>query len=138
MSCRIYISALLTCIIFKKYKLTHLAWIQQVQLFGKKKKQKSRLLHFQSSDGFQLLKMLREMLKEFFFLIVFIFRFSGCNVLDFDDWSADDNALFPTIPIAAPWSEDEQCRRDSRLLMTHLKNKTYWAVQSKFCENLML
>lgn len=72
------------------------------------------------------------MLRIFIGVVIFIFRVADSSDLDYDDWSVDDNALFPAVPIAAPRSENQQCREDSRLLMAHLKNKTYWAMQSKF------
>lgn len=50
----------------------------------------------------------------------------------FQEWVLDDrNSLYPTLPIAAPVSKNEQCRKDSQLLISHLANKTLWALQSK-------
>ncbi|KAJ9599427.1 hypothetical protein L9F63_010096 [Diploptera punctata] len=37
--------------------------------------------------------------------------------------------LYPSLPIAAPWSDNENCRNDSRLLLRALNNFTLWAVQ---------
>lgn len=70
-------------------------------------------------------------------LLLILFSIFGLSIssdgeVNFDDWSIDELALFPSVPIAAPWSEDEKCREDSRKLMINLKNKTFWAMQSKF------
>lgn len=55
------------------------------------------------------------------------------NESDFSDsWVLSEFSLFPTLPIALPYSPDEQCREDSRKLILNLKNRTFWAIQSKF------
>lgn len=57
----------------------------------------------------------------------------GMSGNGYQSWIWDfKNNLFPTLPIAAPWSEDKYCRDDSRLLVENLKNNTLWAMQSKF------
>jgi hypothetical protein len=50
-------------------------------------------------------------------------------------WQWDDTVpvLYPSLPIAAPLSENESCRNDSRILLRALNNFTLWAVQSKSC-----
>jgi hypothetical protein len=46
-------------------------------------------------------------------------------------WGDTVPVLYPSLPIAAPLSENQSCRNDSRLLLQALKNFTLWAVQSK-------
>jgi hypothetical protein len=46
-------------------------------------------------------------------------------------WGDTVTALYPSLPIAAPFSENESCRNDSRMLLHALNNFTLWAVQSK-------
>jgi len=46
-------------------------------------------------------------------------------------WSDTVPVLYPSLPIAAPLSENESCRNDSRMLLQALNSFTLWAVQSK-------
>lgn len=69
-----------------------------------------------------------------YFLILFIiFGVSDCSDdVDFNDWIITEYELFPVLPIAAPFSQDKKCRKDSRNLIINLKNKTYWAMKSEY------
>jgi hypothetical protein len=46
-------------------------------------------------------------------------------------WGDAVPVLYPSLPIAAPLSENENCRNDSRMLLQALNSFTLWAVQSK-------
>jgi hypothetical protein len=47
-------------------------------------------------------------------------------------WGDTLLVLYPSLPIAAPLSENESCRNDSHMLLQALNSFTLWAVQSKF------
>jgi hypothetical protein len=47
-------------------------------------------------------------------------------------WGDPVPVLYPSLPIAAPVSENESCRNDSHMLLLALNSFTSWAVQSKF------
>jgi hypothetical protein len=64
------------------------------------------------------------------FILVLHMKTSEALSWDWDDKTA---VLYPSLPIVAPWSENEICRNHSRMLLQALNNFTLWAVQSKYC-----
>lgn len=68
-----------------------------------------------------------------------VLMFAGVTLAENENWenwmAPQEFSLYPALPIAAPMSDDEKCREDSRMLIQNLKKKTYWAMQSKKIQN---
>lgn len=64
-----------------------------------------------------------------FIISFFIFYVDGSRV---QSWVWEHPEIFPSIPIAAPDSKNEQCRNDSLMLIDGLSQNFEWAVRSKF------
>jgi hypothetical protein len=63
------------------------------------------------------------------FIIMLYMKVSQAVTWEWDDKIA---VLYPSLPIAAPWSENENCRNHSRMLLQALNNFTLWAMQSRY------
>jgi hypothetical protein len=68
---------------------------------------------------------------QFFGLLIVILRVMRARALT-EEWDDKIAVLYPSLPIAAPWSENEHCRNHSHILLQALNNFTLWAVQSKY------
>jgi hypothetical protein len=68
---------------------------------------------------------------QFFGFLVVILHMKITLALN-GEWDDKIAVLYPTLPIAAPWSENEHCKNHSRILLQALNNFTLWAVQSKY------
>jgi hypothetical protein len=66
----------------------------------------------------------------YFSLFVIMLHMTISEVVS-SQWADTVPVLYPSLPIAAPLSENESCRNDSQLLLQALNNFTLWAVQSK-------